>query len=105
MGPARGCECSKSSPRRRGLNKRIKALGSAIAELPEEHGNPLADLHGAGTHLAQAGDARHFRYSGVFAWYCAAAPIPCGYLARKTAEGKTPRQSLRALKRHPANML
>ncbi len=48
------------------LNKRIKALDREIAEVVEEHGNPLADLQGAGTNLsatiiAQAGDVRRFR--------------------------------------------
>ena len=48
-----------------------------------EHGNPLADLHGAGTNLAatliaQAGDVRRFRDAAAFARFCGAAPIPCG---------------------------
>ncbi|HKB52250.1 MAG TPA: transposase [Solirubrobacterales bacterium] len=65
------------------LNARIKALDAEIAELLEEHGNPLADLQGAGTNLAatiisQAGDVRRFRGAGAFARYCGAAPIPCG---------------------------
>lgn len=130
------------------LNKRIKSLDGEIAELLTEHGNPLADLQGAGTNLtaviiAQAGDVRRFRGAGSFARYCGAAPIPCGsgqtagrhrlhrggnrqlnaalyriaivqarhhpqaraYLARKVAEGKTPREARRALKRHLANVL
>lgn len=130
------------------LNKRIKSLDGEIAELLTEHGNPLADLQGAGTNLtaviiAQAGDVRRFRGAGSFARYCGAAPIPCGsgqtagrhrlhrggnrqlnaalyriaivqarhhpqaraYLARKAAEGKTPREARRALKRHLANVL
>jgi transposase len=65
------------------LNKRIKALDAEIAELLEEHGNPLADLQGAGTNLAatiiaQAGDVRRFRDAGAFARFCGTAPIPCG---------------------------
>lgn len=65
------------------LNKRIKALDGEIAEVLEEHGNPLADLQGAGTNLAatiiaQAGDVRRFRDAGAFARFCGAAPIPCG---------------------------
>lgn len=130
------------------LNQRIAALDREIAELLDQHGNPLADLHGAGTNLAatviaQAGDVRRFRDAPAFARFCGAAPIPCGsgqtagrhrlhrggnrqlnaalyriaivqaqhhpqartYLARKIAEGKTPREARRALKRHLANVL
>jgi transposase len=130
------------------LNKRIAALDSEIAELLDQHDNPLADLHGAGTNLAaaviaQAGDVRRFRDQAAFARFCGAAPIPCGsgqtagrhrlhrggnrqlnaalyriaivqqrhhpaakaFLARKAAEGKTPREARRALKRHLANVL
>jgi transposase len=130
------------------LNRQIKALDAEIAELLDEHGNPLAELQGAGTNLtatiiAQAGDVRRFRDAGAFARFCGAAPIPCGsgqtagrhrlhrggnrqlnaalyriaivqsrhhpqaraYLARKAAEGKTPREARRALKRHLANVL
>jgi transposase len=65
------------------LNHRIAALDREIVALLTEHGNPLADLHGAGTNLtatviAQAGDVRRFRTSGAFARFCGAAPIPCG---------------------------
>lgn len=65
------------------LNRRIAALDSEIAQLLAEHGNPLDDLHGAGTNLAatviaQAGDVRRFRDAGAFARFCGAAPIPCG---------------------------
>jgi transposase len=65
------------------LNRRIAALDEEIAGLLAEHGNPLADLHGAGTNLtatviAQAGDVRRFRDAGAFARFCGAAPIPCG---------------------------
>ncbi len=130
------------------LNRRIAALDTEIKELLEEHGNPLDDLHGAGTNLsaaviAQAGDVRRFRSAGAFARFCGVAPIPCGsgqtsgrhrlhrggnrqlnaalyriaivqarhhpqarlYLARKVAEGKTPREARRALKRHLANVI
>jgi transposase len=130
------------------LNQRITALDREIAELLDQHQNPLADLQGAGTNLAaaviaQAGDVRRFRDAAAFARYCGAAPIPCGsgqtaarhrlhrggnrqlnaalyriaivqqrhhpaakaFLARKTAEGKTPREARRALKRHLANIL
>jgi transposase len=130
------------------LNQRITALDAEIAELLDQHDNPLADLHGAGTNLAasviaHAGDVRRFRDQAAFARFCGAAPIPCGsgqtagrhrlhrggnrqlnaalyriaivqarhhpqartYLARKTAEGKTPREARRALKRHLANVL
>ena len=119
-----------------------------IAELLAEHGNPVADLHGAGTQIAaaviaHAGDVRRFRDAAAFARFCGAAPIPCGsgqtagrhrlhrggnrqlnaalyriaivqarhhpparaYLARKIAEGKTPREARRALKRHLANVI
>jgi transposase len=130
------------------LNKRIAALDREIAELLDQHDNPLADLHGAGTNLAatviaQAGDVRRFRDAPAFARFCGAAPVPCGsgktagrhrlhrggnrqlnaalyriaivqqrhhpaakaFLARKIAEGKTPREARRALKRHLANVL
>jgi transposase len=57
------------------LNQRIAALDQAIAELLDQHGNPLADLHGAGTNLAasviaQAGDVRRFRDAAAFARFC-----------------------------------
>jgi transposase len=65
------------------LNRRIAALDTEIAQLLAEHGNPLDDLHGAGTNLAaaviaQAGDVRRFKSAGAFARFCGAAPIPCG---------------------------
>jgi transposase len=130
------------------LNQRIAKLDSEIAALLAEHGNPLDDLHGAGTQIAasviaHAGDVRRFRDPAAFARFCGAAPIPCGsgktagrhrlhrggnrqlnaalyriaivqarhhppartYLARKIAEGKTPREARRALKRHLANVI
>jgi transposase len=130
------------------LNKRIASLDAEIAQLLAEHGNPIADLHGAGTQIAaaviaHAGDVRRFRDAAAFARFCGAAPIPCGsgqtagrhrlhrggnrqlnaalyriaivqarhhpparaYLARKIAEGKTPREARRALKRHLANVI
>ena len=130
------------------LNQRITSLEAEIARLLAEHGNPIADLHGAGTQIAaaviaHAGDVRRFRDAAAFARFCGAAPIPCGsgqtagrhrlhrggnrqlnaalyriaivqarhhpparaYLARKIAEGKTPREARRALKRHLANVI
>jgi transposase len=65
------------------LNQRIADLDHEIAELLEQHGNPVADLHGAGTLLAatliaQAGDVRRFKSQAAFARFCGAAPIPCG---------------------------
>ena len=65
------------------LNQRIAALDREIAELLDQHDNPLADLQGAGTNLtatiiAQAGDVRRFRDAAAFARFCGAAPIPCG---------------------------
>jgi transposase len=65
------------------LNQRIHELEREIAELLEQHGNPVADLHGAGTLLAatliaQAGDVRRFKSQAAFARFCGAAPIPCG---------------------------
>jgi transposase len=65
------------------LNARIAELDAEIAELLAEHGNPMADLHGAGTLLAatliaQAGDVRRFKSQAAFARFCGAAPIPCG---------------------------
>jgi transposase len=130
------------------LNQRIATLDAQIAELLQEHGNPVGDLHGAGAQIAaaviaHAGDVRRFRDAAAFARFCGAAPIPCGsgqtagrhrlhrggnrqlnaalyriaivqarhhpparaYLARKIAEGKTPREARRALKRHLANVI
>jgi transposase len=65
------------------LNARIAELDAEIAGLLAEHGNPFADLHGAGTLLAatliaQAGDVRRFKSQAAFARFCGAAPIPCG---------------------------
>jgi transposase len=65
------------------LNERIAALDTEIADLLAEHGNPVADLQGAGTLLAatliaQAGDVRRFKSQAAFARFCGAAPIPCG---------------------------
>jgi transposase len=65
------------------LNERIASLDTEIADLLAEHGNPVADLLGAGTLLAatliaQAGDVRRFKSQAAFARFCGAAPIPCG---------------------------
>jgi transposase len=65
------------------LNHRIAELDAEIAQLLAEHGNPVADLHGAGTLIAatliaQAGDVRRFKSQAAFARFCGAAPIPCG---------------------------
>jgi transposase len=65
------------------LNTRIAELDAELARLLDEHGNPFADLHGAGkllaaTMIAQAGDVRRFRSQAAFARFCGAAPIPCG---------------------------
>ncbi len=130
------------------LNQRIADLDTQIAALLEEHGNPVADLLGAGNQIAaalvaHAGDVRRFRDAAAFARFCGAAPIPCGsgqtsgrhrlhrggnrqlnaalyriaivqqrhhpaakaFLTRKLAEGKTPREARRALKRHLANVV
>jgi transposase len=65
------------------LNQRIADLDGEIAALLLEHGNPVADLQGAGTLIAatliaQAGDVRRFKDAAAFARFCGAAPIPCG---------------------------
>jgi transposase len=65
------------------LNARIADLDHEIAELLLEHGNPVADLLGAGTLIAatliaQAGDVRRFKDAAAFARFCGTAPIPCG---------------------------
>jgi transposase len=54
------------------LNQRIATLDREIAELLDQHHNPLAELQGAGTNLtaaviAQAGDVRRFRDAAAFA--------------------------------------
>jgi len=65
------------------LNGRIGELDEQIAQLLDEHGNPVADLCGAGNQIAacliaHAGDVRRFRDAAAFARFCGAAPIPCG---------------------------
>jgi transposase len=65
------------------LNARIAQLDEELAELLAEHGNPVADLHGAGPAvavalIAHAGDVRRFKDAAAFARFCGAAPIPCG---------------------------
>ena len=65
------------------LNLRIAQIEREVADLLERHGNPVADLHGAGATIAsaliaQAGDVRRFRSPAAFARYSGTAPIPCG---------------------------
>jgi transposase len=65
------------------LNDRISELETEMSELLAEHGDPLADLQGAGlqvaaTVVAHAGDVRRFRSQAAFARFCGVAPIPCG---------------------------
>lgn len=65
------------------LNGRIAELEVEIAALLEQHGNPVADLLGAGNQIAaalisNAGDVRRFKDAAAFARYCGTAPIPCG---------------------------
>jgi transposase len=65
------------------LNARIADLETEIATLLEQHGNPVADLLGAGNQIAaaliaNAGDVRRFKNAAAFARYCGTAPIPCG---------------------------
>jgi transposase len=65
------------------LNLRIAQIEREVADLLEHHGNPVADLHGAGATIAsaliaQAGDVRRFRSPAAFARYSGTAPIPCG---------------------------
>jgi transposase len=65
------------------LNRRVAQIEHEVAELLERHGNPVADLHGAGATIAsaliaQAGDVRRFRDRAAFARYAGTAPIPCG---------------------------
>jgi transposase len=65
------------------LNDRIGELEAEMAELLAEHGDPLADLQGAGPQVAaavvaHAGDVRRFRSQAAFARFCGVAPIPCG---------------------------
>ncbi len=63
------------------LNKRIASLDAEIAQLLAEHGNPVADPHGAGTQIAaaviaRAGDLRRFRDAAAFARRCAPHQSP-----------------------------
>jgi transposase len=65
------------------LNQRIQELDQQIADLLTEHGNPVADLLGAGnqvaaTLIAHSGDVRRFNDAASFARFCGVAPIPCG---------------------------
>jgi transposase len=65
------------------LNRRVADLETDLAQLLCEHGNPVADLPGAGPAvaaavIAHAGDVRRFRSPAAFARFCGAAPIPCG---------------------------
>lgn len=65
------------------LNGRIAQIESEIEQLLAEHGNPVADVHGAGLTvasalIAHAGDPRRFRSAAAFARYSGTAPIPCG---------------------------
>jgi transposase len=65
------------------LNQRISKLDVQLAQLLREHGNPLADLPGAGpvvavAVIAHSGDVRRFRNAAAYARFCGAAPIPCG---------------------------
>jgi transposase len=65
------------------LNTRIAALEAELGALLEQHGNPVADLDGAGPAVAVAliahgGDVRRFRGDAAFARFCGAAPILCG---------------------------
>ena len=65
------------------LNRRIARIEGEVHALLERHGNPVADLHGAGATvasalIAQAGDVRRFRGAAAFARYSGTAPIPCG---------------------------
>ena len=65
------------------LNDRIATLDRELAELIARHGNPVADLFGAGPTvaaalIAQAGDVRRFRDAAAFARFSGTAPVPCG---------------------------
>src|SRR6266545_1391728 len=100
------------------LNQRIAALDKQIAQLLTEHGNPVGDFRGAapipcgsgqtaGRHRLHRGGNRQlnaalYRIAIVQARH---HPPARTYLARKIAEGKTPREARRALKRHLANVI
>jgi transposase len=65
------------------LNRRIEQLEIELGALLREHGNPVADLPGAGpavaaTLIAHSGDVRRFKSEAAYARFCGAAPIPCG---------------------------
>jgi transposase len=65
------------------LNRRIRELDVQLEQLLREHGNPLADLPGAGpvvavAVIAHSGDVRRFRSAAAYARFCGAAPLPCG---------------------------
>jgi transposase len=79
------------------LNQRIHDVDTQIAALLEEHGNPVADLLGAGNQIAaaliaHAGDVRRFRNAAAFARFCGAAPIPCGSGQNLRPPPPTPRR-------------
>jgi transposase len=63
------------------LNARITDLEAEIAALLNEHGNPVADLPGAGNQIAaaliaNAGDVRRFKDAAAFARYCGTGADP-----------------------------
>jgi transposase len=65
------------------LNTRVAELEAELDALLTEHGNPVADLDGAGPAVAVAliahgGDVRRFRSQAAFARFTGAAPILCG---------------------------
>ncbi len=65
------------------LNKRIDELERELRQLLHEHGNPLADLPGAGpvvtvALIAHSGDVRRFKSKAAYARFCGVAPIRCG---------------------------
>ena len=78
------------------LNARIAELEVQIAELLDEHGNPVGDLLGAGNQIAaaliaHAGDVRRFKSPAAFARFCGAAPIPLRLRANRRATPPAPR--------------
>ena len=65
------------------LNLRIARIDGEAGALLERHGNPFADLHGAGptvalTLIAQAGDVRRFAGPAAFARYSGRPRSPAG---------------------------
>src|SRR5262249_43302828 len=65
------------------LNARVADLERQLVDLLVAHGDPFADVPGAGlattvTLIAESGDVRRFRDDAAYARFGGSAPTPCG---------------------------